>query len=174
MKYFVVHTYTGREKKVKELLERAIDNQNMKELFGKVMLPAERITKVKKSELISEERRLYPGYIVVEMEPNEPAISLVNSIPGVTHMLGTKTKPLPLTENEVKSVLDQIERSQEQVATEVPFSQGENVKVITGPFAGFMGTVEEINPERRRVKVMVTIFGRSTPIDLDFLEVQPI
>ena len=174
MKYFVVHTYTGREKKVKELLERAIDNQNMKEFFGKVMLPAERITKVKKSELISEERRLYPGYIVVEMEPNEPAISLVNSIPGVTHMLGTKTKPLPLTENEVKSVLDQIERSQEQVATEVPFSQGENVKVITGPFAGFMGTVEEINPERRRVKVMVTIFGRSTPIDLDFLEVQPI
>ncbi len=174
MKYFVVHTYTGREKKVKELLERAIDNQNMKEFFGKVMLPAERITKVKKSELISEERRLYPGYIVVEMEPNEPAISLVNSIPGVTHMLGTKTKPLPLTDNEVKSVLDQIERSQEQVATEVPFSQGENVKVITGPFAGFMGTVEEINPERRRVKVMVTIFGRSTPIDLDFLEVQPI
>ncbi len=174
MKYFVVHTYTGREKKVKELLERAIDNQNMKEFFGKVMLPAERITKVKKSELISEERRLYPGYIVVEMEPNEPAISLVNSIPGVTHMLGTKIKPLPLTDNEVKSVLDQIERSQEQVATEVPFSQGENVKVITGPFAGFMGTVEEINPERRRVKVMVTIFGRSTPIDLDFLEVQPI
>jgi transcriptional antiterminator NusG len=174
MKYFVVHTYTGREKKVKELLERAIDNQNMKELFGKVMLPAERITKVKKSELISEERRLYPGYIVVEMEPNEPAINLVNSIPGVTHMLGTKTKPLPLTENEVKSVLDQIERSQEQVATEVPFSQGENIKVITGPFAGFMGTVEEINPDRRRVKVMVTIFGRSTPIDLDFLEVQPI
>ena len=174
MKYFVVHTYTGREKKVKEPLERAIDNQNMKEFFGKVMLPAERITKVKKSELVSEERRLYPGYIVVEMEPNEPAISLVNSIPGVTHLLGTKTKPLPLTENEVKSVLDQIERSQEQVATEVPFSQGENVKVITGPFAGFMGTVEEINPERRRVKVMVTIFGRSTPIDLDFLEVQPI
>jgi transcriptional antiterminator NusG len=174
MKYFVVHTYTGREKKVKELLERAIDNQNMKELFGKVMLPAERITKVKKSELISEERRLYPGYIVVEMEPNEPAINLVNSIPGVTHMLGTKTKPLPLTENEVKSVLDQIERSREQVATEVPFSQGENIKVITGPFAGFMGTVEEINPDRRRVKVMVTIFGRSTPIDLDFLEVQPI
>ena len=174
MKYFVIHTYTGREKKVKELLERAIENQNMQELFGKVMLPAERITKVKKSELISEERRLYPGYIVVEMEPNEPAINLVNSIPGVTHMLGTKTKPLPLTENEVKSVLDQIERSQQQVTTEVPFSQGENIKVITGPFVGFMGTVDEINPERRRVKVMVTIFGRSTPIDLDFLEVQPI
>jgi len=174
MKYFVIHTYTGREKKVKELLERAIENQNMQELFGKVMLPAERITKVKKSELVSEERRLYPGYIVVEMEPNEPTINLVNSIPGVTHMLGTKTKPLPLTENEVKSVLDQIERSQQQVATEVPFSQGENIKVITGPFVGFMGTVDEINPERRRVKVMVTIFGRSTPIDLDFLEVQPI
>ena len=174
MKYFVVHTYSGREKKVKELLEKAVDSQNMKESFGKIILPAERITKVKKSELVSEERKLYPGYIVVEMEPTEQSINLVNSIPGVTHLLGTKTKPLPLSENEVKSVLEQIERSQEQIATEVPFSQGENVKVITGPFAGFMGTVDEINPERRRVKVMVTIFGRSTPIDLDFLEVQPI
>jgi len=174
MKYFVVHTYSGREKKVKELLEKAVDSQNMKESFGKIILPAERITKVKKSELVSEERKLYPGYIVVEMEPTEQSINLVNSIPGVTHLLGTKTKPLPLSENEVKSVLEQIERSQEQVSTEVPFSQGENVKVITGPFAGFMGTVDEINPERRRVKVMVTIFGRSTPIDLDFLEVQPI
>ncbi len=174
MKYFVVHTYSGREKKVKELLERAVETQNMKDFFGKIILPAERITKVKKSELVIEERRLYPGYIVVEMDPTEAAINLVNAIPGVTHMLGTKTKPLPLNEIEVKSVLEQIERGQEQVATEVPFNQGENVKVITGPFAGFMGTVEEINPDRRRVKVMVTIFGRSTPIDLDFLEVQPI
>ncbi|MDH5185464.1 MAG: transcription termination/antitermination protein NusG [candidate division WOR-3 bacterium] len=174
MKYFVVHTYTGREKRVKELLERAIDNENLKILFGQIILPAERITKIKKSELISEERRLYPGYIVVEMEPIEQAINLVTSIPGVTHMLGTKTKPLPLTESEVKSVLEQIERSREQVATEVPFTQGENVKVVSGPFAGFMGTVDEIHSERRRVKVMVTIFGRSTPIDLDFLEVQSI
>lgn len=174
MKYFVVHTYTGREKRVKELLERAIDNENLKILFGQIILPAERITKIKKSELISEERRLYPGYIVVEMEPTEQAINLVTSIPGVTHMLGTKTKPLPLTESEVKSVLEQIERSREQVATEVPFTQGENVKVVSGPFAGFMGTVDEIHSERRRVKVMVTIFGRSTPIDLDFLEVQSI
>ncbi len=173
-KYFVVHTYTGREKKVKELLERAIENQNMKEFFGRIILPAERITKVKKSELVSEERRLYPGYIVVEMEPTEKTINLINSIPGVTHLLGTKTKPLPLSENEVKSVIEQIERSKEQVATEVPFTQGENVKVISGPFVGFLGTVEEIHPDRRRVKVMVTIFGRSTPIDLDFLEVQPI
>jgi transcriptional antiterminator NusG len=174
MKYFVVHTYTGRERKVKELLERAIENENLKEIFGSIILPAERITKVKKSELVSEERRLYPGYIVVEMEPTEQTINLVNSIPGVTHLLGTKIKPLPLTETEVKSVLEQIERSKEQVATEAPFTQGENVKVVTGPFAGFLGTVEEINPERRRVKLMVTIFGRSTPIDLDFLEVQPI
>lgn len=174
MKFFVVHTYTGREKKVKELLERAVENQKMKDFFGKIILPAERVTKIKKSELVSEERKLYPGYIVVEMEPTEAAINLVNSIPGVTHLLGTKTKPLPLTENEVKSIMEQIERSKEQTTTEVPFTQGENVKVVTGPFAGFLGTVEEINPERRRVKVMVTIFGRPTPIDLDFLEVQPI
>lgn len=174
MKYFVVHAYTGRERKVKELLEHAIENNNLKEVFGSIILPAERITKVKKSELVSEERRLYPGYIVVEMESNEQTINLVNSIPGVTHILGTKTKPLPLTETEVKSMLEQIERSKDQISTEVPFTQGENVKVITGPFVGFLGTVDEIHSDRRRVKVMVTIFGRSTPIDLDFLEVQPI
>ncbi|MEO0093122.1 MAG: transcription termination/antitermination protein NusG [candidate division WOR-3 bacterium] len=174
MKYFVVHTYSGREKKVIELLKRAIENQNLKDLFGDIILPAEQITKIKKSELVTEERRLYPGYIVVEMEPTEEAIKLVNSIPGVTHLLGTKTNPLPLTENEVKSIKEQIEKSKEKVATEVPFTQGENVKVISGPFAGFSGTVDEINLERRRVKVMVTIFGRPTPIDLDFLEVQPI
>uniref|UniRef100_A0A7C6AA64 Transcription termination/antitermination protein NusG n=1 Tax=candidate division WOR-3 bacterium TaxID=2052148 RepID=A0A7C6AA64_UNCW3 len=174
MKFFVVHTYTGREKKVKELLERAIERENMKEFFGRIILPAERVTKIKKSELVSEERRLYPGYIVVEMEPTEKAINLVNAIPGVTHLLGTKTKPLPLTEKEVESILEEIEKGREKVMTEVPFNKGENVKVITGPFAGFLGTVDEINPERRRVKVMVTIFGRPTPIDLDFLEVQPI
>ncbi len=157
-----------------ELLKRAIENQNLKDLFGDIILPAEQITKIKKSELVTEERRLYPGYIVVEMEPTEEAIKLVNSIPGVTHLLGTKTNPLPLTENEVKSIKEQIEKSKEKVATEVPFTQGENVKVISGPFAGFSGTVDEINLERRRVKVMVTIFGRPTPIDLDFLEVQPI
>uniref|UniRef100_A0A7C4GG64 Transcription termination/antitermination protein NusG n=1 Tax=candidate division WOR-3 bacterium TaxID=2052148 RepID=A0A7C4GG64_UNCW3 len=174
MRFFVVHTYTGREKRVKELLEKAIDAQEMRRLFGRVILPAERVTRVRKSKLVADERQLYPGYLVVEMEPSEETMKLVNSIPGVTHVLGTRQEPLPLTEAEVTSVLDQIERGQEKAEPEAPFDKGETVKVTKGPFAGFTGTVDEILAERRRVKVIVTIFGRPTPIDLDFLDVQPI
>ncbi len=174
MKYFVVHTYTGRERRVKELLERAIETQGLQGVFGTVILPAEKVTRVRKSKLVAEERRLYPGYIVVEMEPTESSLKLVNSIPGVTHLLGSRTEPVPLTEEEVASMLDQIERGRERAEPEAPFDKGENVKVTKGPFAGFTGTVDEIFTERRRVKVIVTIFGRPTPIDLDFLDVQPI
>ena len=174
MKHFVVHTYTGREKRVKELLERAIETGNYGELFGQVTLPAEKVTRVRKSKLVAEERRLYPGYIVVEMEPNEESVKLVTSVPGVTHLLGTGNEPAPLSEEEVASMLEQIERGRERGEPEAPFDKGENVRVAKGPFAGFTGTVDEVFTERRRVKVIVTIFGRPTPIDLDFLDVQPI
>lgn len=174
MKFFVVHTYTGRENRVKELLEKAIERQGLGDQFGRVILPAERVARVRKAKIVAEERRLYPGYIVVEMEPGEQTMALVNSIPGVTHMLGTKDQPVPLTEAEVNSMLEQIERGRDKAEPEAPFEKGENVKVTKGPFAGFTGQVEEIFAERRRVKVTVTIFGRPTPIDLDFLDVQPI
>jgi transcriptional antiterminator NusG len=174
MKYYVVHTYTGREKRVKELLEKAIEHQGLQETFGRVILPAEKVTRVRKSKLVAEERRLYPGYIVVEMKATEEALALVNSVPGVTHLLGTHDEPVPLTDEEVESMLEQIERGRERAEPEAPFEKGENVKVTKGPFAGFTGQVEEILTERRRVKVVVTIFGRPTPIDLDFLDVQPI
>ena len=117
---------------------------------------------------------LFRSYIVVELEPSEQTLALVNSVPGVTHMLGTSKEPIPLTEEEVRAMLDQIERGRERAEPESPFEKGENVKVTKGPFAGFTGTVEEVLTERRRVKVTVTIFGRPTPIDLDFLDVQPI
>lgn len=174
MKFFVVHTYTGREKRVKELLERAIEREEQKELFGRVILPAEKVARVRKSKIVAQERQLYPGYLVVELEPTEHTLGLINSLPGVTHMLGTKLEPIPLSEEEVSSMLDQIERGRDQADPEAPFEKGENVKVTKGPFAGFTGTVDEIFAERRRVKVIVTIFGRPTPIDLDFLDVQPI
>lgn len=174
MKFFVVHTYSGREKRVKELLEKAIESSGLKEKFGRVVVPAERVARVRKSKIVAEERQLYPGYLAVEMEPGEVTMGLVTSIPGVTHLLGTRTEPLPLTEEEVASMLDQIERGRDKAEPEAPFEKGETVKVTKGPFAGFTGQVDEIMAERRRVKVVVTIFGRPTPIDLDFLDVQPI
>jgi len=174
MRFFVIHTYTGRERRVKELLEKAVERQGLADKFGRVILPAERVARVRKSKIVAEERQLYPGYLVVEMEQEEQTMALVNSIPGVTHMLGTKDQPMPLSEAEVTSMLEQIERGHDQAEPEAPFEKGENVKVAKGPFAGFTGQVEEIFAERRRVKVTVTIFGRPTPIDLDFLDVQPI
>ncbi len=174
MSFYIVHTYTGKEKKVKESLERKIAELGLQNLIRQVILPSERVLRVKKSELIPEERKLYPGYIIVEMDESEEAFNLVNSTPGVTQFLGTRTKPLPLAEEEVKEILEQIEKGRQRVTPEAPFTKGEMVKVISGPFAGFTGTVEEIFPERRRVRVTVTIFGRLTPVELDFVEVQTI
>lgn len=176
MRFFVVHTNTGQEKKIKTMLEKAIETQNLKERFGKIIVPVEHITRFKKGKSMpeEEERKLYPGYIIVEMEPSEETFKLVNSIPGVTHLLGTKTKPTPLDEKEVEEILQQLESGVKKLRQEIPFSKGEMVKVINGPFTGFSGSVEEIFPDRRRIKVIVTIFGRPTPIDLDFFEVQAI
>jgi len=174
MRFYVVHTVNSRERRVKELLEKAIESQGLSQLFGRVILPAEKVARVRRSKIVAEERRLYPGYILVEMEPTEEAFKLVNSIPGVMHLLGTRQEPVPLPEAEVAAMLDQIERGRERAEPEAPFEKGETVKVTKGPFAGFTGSVDEILLERRRVKVIVTIFGRPTPIDLDFLDVQPI
>ncbi|MEO0107659.1 MAG: transcription termination/antitermination protein NusG [candidate division WOR-3 bacterium] len=174
MKFFIVHTYTARERRVKELIERAVEHLGLQPLFGRIIVPTEKVMKIKKSELVSDERHLYPGYIVVEMVPSEETFRLVNSIPGVTALLGSKTQPMALPEEDVKVLLERLEAGKESVVQEAPFAKGDSVKVTTGPFAGFTGTVEEIVPDRRRVKVLVTIFGRATPIDLDFLEVQTI
>ncbi|MEO0075061.1 MAG: transcription termination/antitermination protein NusG [candidate division WOR-3 bacterium] len=186
-KYYVVHTYTKQEKKVKDILIKSIEQQNLSHFFGKrqrddgteeynIIVPVEHITKFKKGKAVpeEEERKLYPGYIIVEMEANEETLKLINSIPGVTHLLGSKKQPIALSEKEVATIIEQIESKDKKLRAEIPFTKGEPVKVINGPFTGFSGTVEEIYPDRRRIKVIVTIFGRATPIDLDFFEVQAI
>jgi len=174
MKFFVVHTYTGHEAKVKKLLGKLIERSGLSELFGRIIVPVERVWRVKKGKKSVEERRLFPGHILVEMEPAEETFKLVNSAPGVVRLLGTKKRPSALTEDEALAVLEEMNKGQEKMTAEVPFSTGESVKIISGPFAGFVGTVDEINPERGKVRVFVTIFGRSTPIELDIIEVQTI
>ncbi len=168
MNWYVVHTLTGHEQKVKRILERIIKEQGMENLFGKIIIPVENLIKIKKGKKVMEERRLYPGYIVIEMETTNEALKLVNSVPGVTHFLGTRNKPIPLGEDEVNALLAQVEESKKKIVTKIPFTKGERVTVIDGPFTDFVGTVEEIYPEREKVKVMVVIFGRPTPIELGF------
>lgn len=172
MDYFVVHTYTGREQKVKRLLEAAIKSRGHSDLFGAVIVPAENVVRFRKAKRMVAERRLYPGYIIVEMESTEEAFKLVNATPGVLHFLSRKGKPLPLKEEEVAQMLEQMERGKERLRAEVPFERGESVKVIAGPFTGFTGMVEEVFPDRDKLRVMVTIFGRPTPIEISLLEVQ--
>lgn len=168
MNWYVVHTLTGHEQKVKRILERTIKEQGMENYFGRILIPVENLVKIKKGKKVVEERRLYPGYIVIEMEPTNDALKLVSSVPGVTHFLGSRHKPIPLGDDEVKALLEQVEESKKRVVTKIPFTKGERVTVIDGPFTDFVGTVEEIYPEKEKVKVMVVIFGRPTPIELGF------
>lgn len=186
-KFYIVHTYTGREKKAKEMLERLITEEEKQELFGRIIVPVKKTARwyKKKSrktsgkeenkyQMVEEERKLYPGYIVVEMEENnEGAIKLVTSVPYVTRFLGTRNRPTPLSEEEVK-MIEEIEKEKDFSLPEIPFSQGEHVRVVKGPFAGFSGTVEKVYPDRRRIKITVTIFGRMTPIEIDFFEIEKI
>jgi|UniRef100_A0A7V6CMY2 transcriptional antiterminator NusG len=186
-KFYIVHTRTGREKKAKEMLEKLIAEEEKQDLFGRIIVPIKKTArwykkKSKKTgqkeeneyQMIEEERKLYPGYIVVEMEENnEEAIKLVTSVPYVTHFLGTRNRPTPLSEEEVK-MIEEIEKEKDASLPEIPFSPGDQVRVVKGPFAGFSGTVEEVYPDRRRVKMTITIFGRMTPIEIDFFEVEKI
>lgn len=185
-KFYIVRTYTGKEKKVKERLEKLIIEEEKQNLFGRIIVPIKKVTRWNRKrtrradkeeneyQMIEEEKKLYPGYIVVEMEENnEEAIKLVTSVPGVAHFLGTKNKPIPLSTEEVK-MIEEIEKDKDALMPEIPFFPGDPVRVVKGPFAGFSGTVEEVYPDRRRIRITVTIFGRMTPIEIDFFEVEKI
>lgn len=172
MKFYVVHTYSGHEIKVKKMLTEKIKLQDCENLFGEIIIPQENVARIKEGKKVVEERRIYPGYIIVEMDANEQTLSLVTSTPGVTHFLGPKRKPTPLSKKEVEELMDQLEKSRDRIVSVVPFHKGDRVKIVDGPFTDFIGVVEETFPERARVKVLVTIFGRTTPVEFSFNQVK--
>jgi transcriptional antiterminator NusG len=158
-KWYIVHTYAGFEERVKENLRLRIRALSMSERFGAIEIPAE--------------RKSFPGYILVEMEMTDDAWHLVKNTPKVTGLAGTGKKPQPLTEEEVDQILSQVITTEQRLEPKHVFAPGEHVQIIDGPFKNFTGVVEEVNPDRSILKVMVTIFGRSTPVELDFLQVKP-
>ena len=168
MQWFVVHTLTGHEHKVKKILLKLAHEKELENSFGRIVIPVENLVRIRKGKRVVEEKRLYPGYIVIEMEGDDESLRLVNSISGVTHFLGSRTKPTPLEDEEVRNLLDQVEESKDKVITKIPFAKGERVTVTDGPFTDFIGTIEDVHPEREKVKVLVVIFGRTTPIELGF------
>jgi transcriptional antiterminator NusG len=172
--WYVVHTYSGYEDKVKNSLEMAIANLNMQELITKVLVPTEEVVEVKQNRKTIKKKKFYPGYVFVEMTINNTTYWLIRNTAGVTGFLGG-VKPVPMSQSEVTNLLNTLDTPGEAVKKPRPaisYEKKENVRIIEGPFKHFIGIVEEINQERAKLKVMVTIFGRPTPVELNFLQVE--
>ena len=176
--WYVVHTYSGREDKVKKNLEIAVANQNMQDTISRIVVPTEEIVEIKNNKKKIKKRKFYPGYVFVEMtkEITDSAYWLINNIREVTGILEDVNKhPIAMNDNEAKNFLATLNTQEEaKPRPAVLFQKEENVRIVDGPFTHFIGNVEEVNHERGKIKVMVTIFGRPTPVELDFLQVEKI
>ncbi|MCE2495771.1 MAG: transcription termination/antitermination factor NusG [Flavobacteriales bacterium] len=173
-KWYVVRTISGQEKKVKGYIESEVTRLGMEDLVTQVLVPTEKVFQIRNGKKVSKERTHYPGYIMVEAHLVGEVEHVIKGIPGVIGFLGGKEGgAVPLRENEVKRMLgrmDELADTDEQI--NIPFIIGETIKVIDGPFNGFNGTIEEINEEKRKLKVMVKIFGRKTPLELSYMQVE--
>jgi len=174
MKWYVAHTYSGHEQKAKGYLENAIVSQGFQDKMGRVLVPTETVVEMKQGKRSSTVKKFLPSYILIEMVLDKETQHLVTNTPGITSFVGTSGKPVPLKSDETERILKQVERGRTRDYEEVPFKAGDQVKVIDGPFTDFTGFVSEVNQERKSLKVMVSIFGRPTPVELDFLQVQTI
>jgi transcriptional antiterminator NusG len=171
-RWYVVHTQTGHEDKVKTLLENRIKAAGAEEGISQILIPKEKVSEVKGGKKKILERKFFPGYILVEMELTDQNWYLVRNTQGITGFIGPGAKPHPLSEAEVASILKQAEESKEKPMPKVIFEKGESVKIIEGPFTNFNGDIEEVYPTKGKIKVLVSIFGRSTPVDLEYWQVE--
>jgi len=175
MKWYVVHTLTGKEYTAKKALENRLEGEPEKRKFiGKILVPTEKVSEVKEGEKKITERKFFPGYILIEMELNDKSWYLVKDTPGITGFVGTKTMPVPLAEEEVEEILQQTKEAKVKPVPKVLFVSGEAVRVKEGPFKNFTGTIEETNLEKGKIKVMISIFGRVTPVELEAWQVEKI
>jgi transcriptional antiterminator NusG len=175
MKWYIIHTYSGFERKVKESIEaRVRADERMAEKIGKVLIPTESVTEVRGGKKYTSERMFYPGYVLVEMDMDDNVWHVVKSTPRVTGFVGTGQQPTPLSEEEVKQIVYRVADSREKPKLKVKFEKNESVRISEGPFASFTGIVDEVNEDRETLKVMVTIFGRSTPVELEFGQVEKV
>ena len=170
--WYIIHTYSGFEKKVKESLEGRVAAFGLQERIGRVMIPTEDVVEVRGGKKVVSNRMFYPGYVLVEMEMDDDTWHVVRSTPRVTGFVGSGQTPSPLSEAEVDSIINRVATSADRPKPKVTFERNEQVRIVDGPFATFTGTVDEINADRSTLKVSVTIFGRSTPVELDFAQVE--
>ncbi|HWJ03074.1 MAG TPA: transcription termination/antitermination protein NusG [Verrucomicrobiae bacterium] len=168
--WFVIHTYSGYENKVKTNLEKRVESMNMEDKIFRVLVPMEDEVEIKNGKKKVAKRKVFPGYVIVEMIMTDDSWYVVRNTPGVTGFVGTGAKPIPLQETEVKGILRQM--GMEEARAKVDYEIKQNVRVISGPFQNFVGTVEEIHPDKSKLKVLVSMFGRETPVELDFSQVE--
>ena len=173
-RWYIVHAYSNFEKKVAESIREQAKQRGLEELFEQVLVPTEKVTEVRRGRKIDAERKFFPGYVLVKMKLTDEAFHLIKNTPKVTGFLGAENKPMPISEAEAMRILHQVQEGVERPKASVSFEIGENVRVADGPFASFSGVVEEIDEARSRVKVAVSIFGRATPVELEFGQVEKV
>lgn len=170
-KWYIVHVYSGYEAKVKMALEERIVTFGEQDKFGEVVVPTEQVVELVKGKRRESSRKFYPGYILVQMELTDETWHIVNDTPKVTGFLGSGTKPTPIPDREAEKILERMQAGKLKPKPKFYFEMGDEIRVIDGPFANFNGVVEDVNPEKGKIKVLVSIFGRPTPVELDFVQV---
>jgi transcription termination/antitermination protein NusG len=173
MRWYAVQAFSGMEKSVKNGLEERIARSNLQDQFGDILVPVEEVIELKNGQKTISERRLYPGYVLVQMEMTDESWHLVRSTPRVTSFIGgTAQRPTPIKDKEVEIILRRMDDSKSNPTQKMTFEKGESVRVIDGPFKDFSGSVEEVNYDKNKLRVSVVIFGRATPVELDFAQVE--
>ena len=172
--WYVVHTQTGFEEKVRALLETRVASSGLQEQISGIVIPTEQISEIRSGKKRLSQRKFFPGYLLVEMELNDATHLLIKTTPGVTGFIGLGKKPMPLPQKEVDSILKRTEETQSKPSPKIIFEKGEQVRVTEGPFVNFNGTIEEVHPEKGKIKVSISIFGRSTPVELEYWQIEAI
>jgi transcriptional antiterminator NusG len=171
-RWYIVHAYSNFEKKVAESIKERAASAGLEEFFDEVLVPMEEVVEVRRGRKVNAERKFFPGYVLVKMEMTDQAYHLIKDTPKVTGFLGTEKKPIPISDAEAARILHQVQEGVDRPKPTISFEIGEQVRVADGPFASFNGLVEEVDEERSRLKVAVSIFGRATPVELEYGQVE--